>query len=163
MASTCATGEEGGHIGWAGLEDEHLDETLPREARAAALAMRPGDVKAVPSSLSVHVLRVDDVFQTLNIDSQPRTRPLPGSGHRPQPLIELLRQGSEDGRSLLQLAAAGSTEAGQGTGAAGELMLNSGKTAGTTMRYSMESMGCQMNTADAERMEGQLQALGLQG
>ena len=48
VASTCATGEEGGHIGWAGLEDEHLDETLPREARAAALAMRPGDVKAVP-------------------------------------------------------------------------------------------------------------------
>ena len=163
VASTCATGEEGGHIGWAGLEDEHLDETLPREARAVALAMRPGDVKAVPSSLGVHVLRVDDVFQTLNIDSQPRTRPLPGSGHRPQPLIELLRQGSEDGRSLLQLAAAGSTEAGQGTGAAGELMLNSGKTAGTTMRYSMESMGCQMNTADAERMEGQLQALGLRG
>ena len=26
----------------------------------------------------------------------------------------------------------------------------------------MESMGCQMNTADAERMEGQLQALGFQ-
>merc|ERR1719387_1316214 len=41
-------------------------------------------------------------------------------------------------------------------------MLNSGKTAGTTMRYSMESMGCQMNTADAERMEGQLQAIGFQ-
>ena len=39
---------------------------------------------------------------------------------------------------------------------------NSGKTAGTTMRYSMESMGCQMNTADAERMEGQLQAIGFQ-
>ena len=28
------------------------------------------------------------------------------------------------------------------------------------MAYSMESMGCQMNSADAERMEGQLQALG---
>jgi hypothetical protein len=103
--------------------------------------MKPGDVKAVPSSLGVHVLRVDDVFQTLNIDSQPRTRGLPGSGHRPTPLIELLRQGSEDSRSLLQLSAVGSTEAGQGTGAASELMLNSGKTAGKTMRYSMESMG----------------------
>jgi len=30
------------------------------------------------------------------------------------------------------------------------------------MKYSMDSMGCQMNTADAERMEGQLQALGFQ-
>ena len=108
------------------------------------------------------VLRVDDVFQTLNIDSQPRTRGLPGTGHRPTPLIELLRQGSEDSRSLLQLAAVGSGEDGQGTGAASELMLNSGKTAGKTMRYSMESMGCQMNTADAERMEGQLQAIGFQ-
>ena len=162
VASTCATAEEGGHIGWAGIEDEHLDETLPREARAVALAMKPGDVKAVPSSLGVHVLRVDDVFQTLNIDSQPRTRGLPGTGHRPTPLIELLRQGSEDSRSLLQLSASGSSEDGQGTGAASELMLNSGKTAGKTMRYSMESMGCQMNTADAERMEGQLQAIGFQ-
>ena len=81
------------------MEDEHLDETLPREARAAALAMKPGDVECVPSSLGVHVLRVDDVFQTLNIDSQPRTRGLPGTGHRPTPLIELLRQGSPAGSS----------------------------------------------------------------
>ena len=108
--------------------------------------MKPGDVQLVPSSLGVHVLRVDDVFQTLNIDSQPRTRGLPGTGHRPTPLIELLRSGRDDRRSLLQLAAGGSTEAGQGTSEASELMRNSGRTQtkGLTMRYSMESMGCQV-------------------
>ena len=161
--SACATADKGGEIGWAGLEDEHLDETLPREAREAALAMKPGDVQVVRSSLGVHVVRVDDVFQTLNIDSTPRTRGLPGSGHKPTPLIELLRSGREDGRSLRQLSGAGETEARHGRAGDAELMRNSGKTKGSlTMRYSMESMGCQMNTADAERMEGQLQALGFQ-
>jgi hypothetical protein len=29
------------------------------------------------------------------------------------------------------------------------------------LTYSMETMGCQMNQADSERMEGQLQALGI--
>lgn len=28
------------------------------------------------------------------------------------------------------------------------------------MQYSIDSMGCQMNSADAERMEGSLRALG---
>jgi Uncharacterized protein family UPF0004 len=29
------------------------------------------------------------------------------------------------------------------------------------LTYKMETMGCQMNIADSERMEGQLQALGI--
>jgi len=56
----------------------------------------------------------------------------------------------------------GGGEGGEGEGAeaSGELMRNSGRGRGAQLRYSMDSMGCQMNTADAERMEGQLRALG---
>ena len=41
--STCAaTREKGGEIGWSGVEDEHLDEILPRSVRAPArFAARP--------------------------------------------------------------------------------------------------------------------------
>jgi Uncharacterized protein family UPF0004 len=36
-----------------------------------------------------------------------------------------------------------------------------GKKSSEDLTYKMETMGCQMNIADSERMEGQLQALGI--
>jgi len=157
--STCAvTREKGGEIGWSGVNDEHLDEYFPKSLREVALGVKPGDVVVEASSFGVHVLQVVDVFQTLMIESNQRTRALPGSGVQPQPLINLLRQGRTDDRGFKQLVGTGSSSADD---SAGPLMHNSGKSS-RMMRYSMDSMGCQMNTADAERMEGQLQALGFQ-
>ena len=34
------------------------------------------------------------------------------------------------------------------------------KDAGTTLTYSVETMGCQMNSADSERIAGQLESMG---
>ena len=170
-ASACDTRDKGGEVGWSGVNDEHLDEILPKEVRAQAIGMKPGDVALARSERGVHVVQVVDVFQTLNIDSTPRTRGLPGSGRRPTPLIQLLRKGRDDERGLNQLSAASGedaneAEAGEGAVgvAGGELMRNSGKTGrrALAMKYSMDTMGCQMNAADAERMEGQLRALGFQ-
>jgi tRNA-2-methylthio-N6-dimethylallyladenosine synthase len=211
-ASACAaTREKGGEIGWAGVNDEHLDEILPKSVREIAIATKPGDVLLAQSELGRHLVQVVDVFQTLQIDSNPRTRGLPGSGLRPRPLIELLRSSRADDRGLHQLVEAaseagligadgsssssssssGSSSAGgssaggssaggsssidwdvetvEGVAAAssGGALESAGATAAggalkapSIMRYSMESMGCQMNSADAERMEGQLKSLG---
>jgi hypothetical protein len=137
--SSCAvTRDKGGEVGWSGINDEHLDPILPPPVRLAAMAVKPGDVTVAESILGWHVLQVVDVFQTLMIDSNPRTRALPGSGVLPQPLIQLLRSSRNDDRGFKQLLAEG--EANQG---AGQLMHNSGKTGRhTTMKYSMDSMGC---------------------
>ena len=172
-SSCSATREKGGEIGWSGVNDEHLDEILPRNVRALAIEKKPGDVLLAESELGRHLVKVEDVFQTLQIDSAPRTRGLPGSGLRPRPLIELLRNSRTDKRGLHQLVEASSDAgvleaAGATGGAAGGGALQAGldgarggaiKVTGR-MKYSMESMGCQMNSADAERMEGQLKSLG---
>ena len=192
-ASACAaTREKGGEVGWSGVNDEHLDEILPRPVRAAAMLMQPGDIRIEPSPLGVHLFEVEDVFQTLQVTSDPRTRGLPGTGLKPRPLIELLRASRDDTRSFKQLLVAGDDDGATTTAADGKRGGSSAaaaagvagaaaaaaaaaivspedgddgsgelaRTAAPTLRYSMESMGCQMNSADAERMEGQLRALG---
>ena len=168
--SACAASrDKGGEVGWSGVNDEHLDEILPRNIRERAIGCQPGDVFVERSSLGKHVVQVEDVFQTLSITSEPRTRGLPGSGIKPRPLIELLRASRDDDRGLKQVAAQhegqglvlATSAADEEQEAGGSLAKNSGKTKGArTMLYSMDSMGCQMNSADAERMEGQLKALG---
>ena len=175
-SSDCAsTREKGGEIGWSGVNDEHLDEILPKAVRELAIATKPGDVVLAESELGRHLVQVVDVFQTLQVDSNPRTRGLPGSGLKPRPLIELLRASRDDERSFKQLQQAASSagllgaEGASGGGGddapGGALQAGDGAAGGALkapvqMAYSMESMGCQMNSADAERMEGQLQALG---
>ena len=214
--SGCAhTREKGGEVGWSATNDEHLDEIVPRDVRAAAMHMKPGDVAVLCSGLGQHVVQVVDVFQTLHIESAPRTRGLPGVGFKPRPLIELLRASREDKRGLRELASvtSGSSSSSGGSGSSSssssrraldvlassldvdlyprtssssssgsgdEGPIGGGSTAAgaalaprdvggslagapaplRTLSYSMESMGCQMNSADAERMEGQLRALG---
>jgi hypothetical protein len=136
VSSCAATREKGGEVGWSGVNDEHLDPILPPPVRAAAMQIKPGDVSVAESTLGWHVLQVVDVFQTLMIDSNPRTRALPGSGVRPTPLIQLLRSSRHDDRGFKQLVAGGEA-------APGQLMPNSGKTGpATAMKYSMDSMGC---------------------
>ena len=133
--SACAsTREKGGEVGWVGVGDAHLDELLPQSVRDAAIAMKPGDTAIVASGRGVHLVRVEDVFQELNVrTSARRGKRLPGVGAVAAPLVELLRK--------KRTAADGADDP-------------------APLRYSMDSMGCQMNTADAERMEGQLRALG---
>jgi len=90
-----------------------------------------------------------------------RTRSLPGSGIRPRPLIELLRNSRDDARDFKQLVAANPAEGGgQVTHKPGGAAVVGSGASAKTLLYSMESMGCQMNSADAERMEGQLRSLG---
>mmetsp|Transcript_71060 Transcript_71060/g.134332 ORF Transcript_71060/g.134332 Transcript_71060/m.134332 type:complete len:862 (+) Transcript_71060:53-2638(+) len=158
--------EKGGEIGWSGVEDEHLDEILPRDVRAAAIGMKPGDIRTLTSKLGVHVLQVIDIFQTLSFESVPRTKKLRKLGKVPRPLIQLLQSSrlptlAHKADSTAQLITVDGTDGSSTDTGTGLILKEPGKAGGAiTMQYSMDSMGCQMNTADAERMEGQLQALG---
>jgi len=152
--STCAvTRDKGGEVGWSGIEDEHLDEYFPRNLREAAMATKPGDAFLGETPLGWHVVQVVDVFQTLMIDSNPRTKGLPGTGLSPQPLIRLLRASREDARSFRQLTAGeggggeggggeggggegGGGGGGEGAEASGELRRNSGRGRGAQLRYA---------------------------
>ena len=154
-ASTCAiTRDKGGDVGWSAPADHHLDEYFPHTVRKAAMDTKPGDVIVESSECGIHLVQVVDVFQTLMIDSQPRTRALPGRGIRPAPLIELLRSGHDGSARQLEAST------GNGVEPAGALMHNARSSRSVQLTYTMDSMGCQMNTADAERMEGQLRSLG---
>ena len=66
--------------------------------------MQPGDLFTERSALGVHLVQIVDVFQTLQVRSDPRVKGLPGGGVRPRPLIELLRASDEDGRGLRELS-----------------------------------------------------------
>lgn len=58
-ASTCeASRTKGGEVGWSGVNDEHLDEILPRELRAHAIGMKPGDVALLSSERGFHLVQV---------------------------------------------------------------------------------------------------------
>jgi tRNA-2-methylthio-N6-dimethylallyladenosine synthase len=123
------TKEQGGEIGWVGLNDEHLDHVLPREARVVALQQKPGDVVMAVSSRGVHLISVVDIMTKSK--------------------AQVLRSPS-GGRRLAGAGDALPTVAQQLSGAPD-----------TQPTYWMETMGCQMNAADSERIAGQLEDLGM--
>ena len=117
----------GGKVGWVGLNDEHIDEILPREVRLAALQQKPGDAIFVSSARGHHLVKVEDIMTRLKartVSSGPRR--LRGAGKELPSLADQL-SGSP----------------------------------GVEPTYYFETMGCQMNFADTERMMGQLEGLGM--
>ena len=90
ISDCTVTREEGGEVGWVGLEDAFLDEIVPRVVREALIDAKPGDTVQTESDRGIHVSRVEDVFQTLNVQSKRRKKRLQGYGVSPQPLLDLL-------------------------------------------------------------------------
>lgn len=113
-------------------EDTHLDDRLPFEARLDALTSQPGDVKLSKSSLGWHLIRCEDVMTELAATMERKRGRLPGTG----------AFGAALGAAAASADPADAAPAKTGT-------------------YAMETMGCQMNVADSERMEGQLESMGL--
>ena len=132
-ASACEeTRPKAGEIGWVGLEDEHLDELLPREGRVVALQQKPGDVVLAETGRGWHLIKVVDIMTK----SKARTlrKNTAGSG----------------GRRLAGSGDALPTVAEQLSGEPGR-----------QPTYWVETMGCQMNVADSERIQGQLEDMGM--
>ncbi|CEM00604.1 unnamed protein product [Vitrella brassicaformis CCMP3155] len=140
VASICqATKQDKGQVGWVSLKDDFLDPIMPLEVREAAMALKPGDMTTVRSGRGVHIVKVEDVMALLTpTASQPRSK-MPGSG-------QLL---AASGLSRLFKKTVGAAD-----GLEGERERES------EWRYFVDTMGCQMNKADSERMAGQLESLG---
>jgi hypothetical protein len=140
----------GGELGWisvpssddgGGGDDErngHLDGIFPASARKQFLCMatKPGDVVMVESSSTgYHLVQVVDVMVDVKRMAAVRKRR----------------------RRQKKTAAAGTA----GWSSAGERLFGDDSTGGGPVTYKMVTMGCQMNAADSERIEGQLQGLGM--
>lgn len=138
--SSCAeTREEGGAIGWVTIKDEdgtkneHLDLIFPPEAReqAVQISTKPGDIVAVESSRGYHLVQVVDVMADVRKMAWLKQRKNANPFNR---------------KSDVQAGVLG-----------GALGSDDRK----DLTYKLETMGCQMNMADSERIEGQLQSLGI--
>lgn len=157
QVSMCAfTREEGGTIGWVNVAEldhqennttstvnDHLDAILPMETRKQVLRMntKPGDVVMVESSRGFHLVQVADVM--VDVRKMAQTKRRRRSLQEENGGVSVLQQLWNKGREQQQQSDGANTNTKP------------------DLTYVMETMGCQMNQADSERMEGQLQSLGI--
>ena len=145
------TREEGGNVGWMSLnedggENEHLDLIVPPEARKDVLNMstKPGDVVMTKSSRGVHLVQIADVM--VDVRKMTLTKPKPN---------KVIDEASPTGKWISKPKKL----RGVLGGALGDN--DDDDEIVTDLTYKIETMGCQMNMADSERIEGQLQSLGI--
>mmetsp|Transcript_17810 Transcript_17810/g.41670 ORF Transcript_17810/g.41670 Transcript_17810/m.41670 type:complete len:703 (+) Transcript_17810:62-2170(+) len=150
--SACSeTRDKGGEIGWvsvtksateldnnitvAMMGEDHLEPLLPSAARETVIQIttKPGDIISVESERGFHLVQVVDVMADV--------RKMSTLKQRSRKVVK-----GESGGSPTKLS-------GVLSGA-----LQDDK---ADLTYKLETMGCQMNMADSERIEGQLQALGI--
>jgi tRNA-2-methylthio-N6-dimethylallyladenosine synthase len=135
------TRKEGGSIGWVTIKDddsddgsknEHLDPIFPRAAREQAIQITTKPGDVV----MVESNRGYHLVQVVDVMADVRR------------MANVKQRKMPNGVNL-------SGKAGIFSGA-----LNSGDRP-KELTYKLETMGCQMNIADSERIEGQLQSLGI--
>lgn len=150
LVSACEeTRERGGAVGWMQVREEDDD----------ALENYPGEIDSTSSAPRIGNQHLDGILplgarrQIVQISTKPGDifRVESSRGHH---LVQIVDVMADVRRMATQLPRR------KRPGAAGvqEEMTAAPLRGGT---YLMETMGCQMNSADAERMEGQLQGLGL--
>ena len=140
--SACTeTRAEGGEIGWVASdlsknsvqEEDHLDPILPRHARETVIQIttKPGDVVSVHSERGFHLVQIVDVMVDVRKMAMRKLRSHKNFGNNKGKLSDIFGAGLEQRQTEVDLT------------------------------YTIETMGCQMNKADSERIEGQLQSLGI--
>eukprot|EP00577_Skeletonema_sp_RCC1716_P005491 CAMPEP_0113418136 /NCGR_PEP_ID=MMETSP0013_2-20120614/26042_1 /TAXON_ID=2843 ORGANISM="Skeletonema costatum, Strain 1716" /NCGR_SAMPLE_ID=MMETSP0013_2 /ASSEMBLY_ACC=CAM_ASM_000158 /LENGTH=768 /DNA_ID=CAMNT_0000305345 /DNA_START=44 /DNA_END=2350 /DNA_ORIENTATION=+ /assembly_acc=CAM_ASM_000158 len=189
--SNCAeTREEGGSVGWLNLSEnfndttniisnddneeknpnEHLDLILPPSARQYIIdtPSKPGDILMMESNRGVHLVQVVDVMVDVRKLSYIKARNTKKKKKKQQ---QQLMEGEGTGVKVysndmeLGEQKVGGTSR-QGTKLAGImggalLEQSEEEVAKLGLTYKIETMGCQMNSADSERIEGQLMSLGI--
>jgi hypothetical protein len=141
--SNCAeTRDKGGEIGWVSVgpdaDNEHLDLILPQQARDEILqaTTKPGDIVMASSDRGFHLVQVVDVMVDVRRMAKTKLR---------------RKKKNADGEEIEYKGILGGAIRAEQEGVAFK----------QDLFYKVETMGCQMNIADSERMEGQLQSLGL--
>jgi tRNA-2-methylthio-N6-dimethylallyladenosine synthase len=129
---------KGGEVGWVSVGKSEAANTeltqVPRELTNAACFMNKGDISIVSSRREIPAVGVPEGTVTWHVMQ------LLDVNNALNPTLKKRRK--ENYKALK-----GVNE-------------NSEREAKETMSYFIETMGCQMNVADSERMEGQLQDLG---
>ena len=176
--SNCAeTRDEGGSVGWVNLSEdfdtsdddasttddmkknpnEHLDLILPPSAREYILntPTKPGDILLVESSRGVHLVQVVDVMVDVRKLSYVKER----RSKKKKKQATIITNDMEIGSTAQERK----DSHGEGTklqGVLGGALLEDNSN-NIDLTYKIETMGCQMNSADSERIEGQLMSLGI--
>ena len=179
VVSNCfETREEGGGIGWVNLSEEfsagdaidgsapetkknpnqHLDLILPPSVRKHVLSTptKPGDILLVESFRGVHLVQIVDVMVDVRKLSYLKAKRM--RIEKPQGDTIVIQNEME-----LVKNAEGSDFHVKGTKLAGVLggALLENNQRKLDLTYKIETMGCQMNLSDSERIEGQLMSLGI--
>lgn len=140
LVSACtATRVKGGALGWISVQEEHYDENHQIFNRNAHLDdIFPSTVRA----------------QLLHMKTKPGDIVMLEStlGFHLIQIVDLMTD-------VRQMADHRPRKSTWNRGLLGGAIYNNSS---TTLTYRMETMGCQMNAADSERIEGQLQNIGIQ-
>ena len=139
--SACVeTRDKGGEIGWISMNrsNEHVDLILPEEARNVVLesSTKPGDIVIAQSERGYHLVQIADVMVDVRRMATTKLRK---------------KKKNADGEEIEYKGILGGAILAEQEGVEFKQDLT----------YKVETMGCQMNIADSERMEGQLQNLGI--
>ncbi len=139
--SACVeTRDKGGEIGWISMNrsNEHVDLILPEEARHVVLesSTKPGDIVIAQSERGYHLVQIADVMVDVRRMATTKLRK---------------KKKNADGEEIEYKGILGGAILAEQEGVEFKQDLT----------YKVETMGCQMNIADSERMEGQLQNLGI--
>jgi len=182
IVSNCeVTRDEGGNIGWLNLgEDfdndstefknpnEHLDLILPPSARQYILSTptKPGDILQVESNRGVHLVQVVDVMVDVRKLSYVKERRSTKKKREKEERLQKKEAMIITNDMEIGSASESRKEShGQGTKLqgvlGGALVEADSDTQSLDLTYKIETMGCQMNSADSERIEGQLMSLGI--
>lgn len=149
LISDCVeTREHGGSVGWVSCSEgdgtnEHLEEILPADAREELLrsSTKPGDIVKVTSSRGHHLVQIVDLMMDVRQMSTKKLRKSKTAINK----IGVLRGALSDQKQRIE----------------GHVDIEQQKSS-SPLFYKIETMGCQMNIADSERIEGQLQSLGIE-
>jgi hypothetical protein len=154
--------------------NEHLDLILPPTARKYIITTpsKPGDILLVESNRGVHLVQVVDVMVDVRKLSYIKARNDKKKKKKQQQHqeeennegggIKIYQNDMELGESKVP----GAARHQKGTklaGIMGGALLEQSDDAISKLdlTYKIETMGCQMNSADSERIEGQLMSLGI--
>ncbi|KAL7454273.1 hypothetical protein ACHAWC_008797 [Mediolabrus comicus] len=185
--SNCAeTREEGGSIGWLNLSEkfdddgnnnslemknpnEHLDLILPPSARQHIIKTpsKPGDILLVESNRGVHLVQVVDVMVDVRKLSFVKAR----NNNKKKQKKQKQEEGTDNVMVYQNDMELGESNLGEKGGRPGTklagimggalLEQSDDEISKLDLTYKIETMGCQMNSADSERIEGQLMSLGI--
>eukprot|EP00921_Rhytidocystis_pertsovi_P008563 GHVQ01013995.1.p1 GENE.GHVQ01013995.1~~GHVQ01013995.1.p1 ORF type:complete len:370 (+),score=31.78 GHVQ01013995.1:553-1662(+) len=133
LISECSiTRRESGRVGWL-YSPDFTSPVLPRECTHKLGDLKPGDLRLISSSWGFHICKVDDLKDTFTAKTVTKNKPRYWTS-------------AFDGNNSV------TGEKSTNTTTAAERDVG--------MSYFIETMGCQMNKADSERIAGQLESLG---